>query len=163
MLVLFMIGEAVNAGAQSQALEARAGIDRGNAAFVKAYQMGDPVALAAVFDENGSRFLQGGVRVRGNAAIRLDAVEEFRRLGTPTVAIYTEDVWVMDGVAYETGTFTFTIRPSGGEPEVLAGRHFVTWREQTDGSWKMWTEMSVPIDPSCAPAGSMLAHFMIPR
>ena len=153
----FLVVGTASVFAQSTTSEVRTAINRGNAAFIKAYKDGDALALAAIFDENGARLLRGGVILRGRAAIQADAAKDFKELGPLELTIETSDVWVLDDVAYETGNFTFTAEPPGEEPRTMTGRYAVSWKKQNDGSWKMLTEISAPID-QCTASGTAIAR-----
>jgi ketosteroid isomerase-like protein len=58
--------------------------------------------------------------------------------------ITTKDVFAMGDLAYETGSYSFTIVPEGKEARVVKGRYVEVWRKQMDGSWKMYRDIGLP-------------------
>jgi uncharacterized protein (TIGR02246 family) len=125
--------------------EIRKAIDAGNAKYVEAFAKSDAGALAGLYDESGSRFSPKGVVVRGRPAIA-ESVAGFMKsvTGPIKVSIETQDLWVVDDVAYETGKYTYTFTPPG-KSETQTGGHYVTiWKRQADGSWKIIADMGVP-------------------
>lgn len=148
-LLLFpMVGQA-QPPAQSSVTDPaiRKAIDAGNARYIDAFAKSDAGALAALYDESGSRFSPKGIVVRGRPAIA-ESVAGFMKsvTGPIKVAIETEDLWVVDDLAYETGKYTYTFTPPG-KSETQTGGHYVTiWKHQADGSWKIMADMGVPND-----------------
>jgi uncharacterized protein (TIGR02246 family) len=148
-LLLFpMVGQA-QPPAQSSVTDPaiRKAIDAGNAKYIDAFAKSDAGALAALYDESGSRFSPKGIVVRGRPAIA-ESVAGFMKsvTGPIKVAIETEDLWVVDDLVYETGKYTYTFTPPG-KSETQTGGHYVTiWKHQADGSWKIMADMGVPND-----------------
>jgi uncharacterized protein (TIGR02246 family) len=123
----------------------RQAIDAGNAKYIDAFAKSDAGALAGLYDESGSRFSPKGVVVRGRPAIA-ESVAGFMKsvTGPIKVSIETQDLWVVDDVAYETGKYTYTFTPPG-KSETQTGGHYVTiWKRQADGGWKIIADMGVP-------------------
>ena len=125
--------------------EIRKAIDAANAKYIDAFARSDAGALAGLYDESGSRFSPKGVVVRGRPAIA-ESVAGFMKsvTGPIKVSIETQDLWVVDDVAYETGKYTYTFTPPG-KSETQTGGHYVTiWKRQADGGWKIIADMGVP-------------------
>lgn len=152
-LILFLVSLFACAGiaraqapAQSSVTdpELRKTIDAGNAKYVDAFAKSDAGALAGLYDESGSRFSPNGVVVRGRPAIA-ESVAGFMKsvTGPIKVTIETQDLWLVDDLAYETGKYTYTFTPPG-KPETQTGGHYVTiWKRQADGGWKIMADMGV--------------------
>jgi uncharacterized protein (TIGR02246 family) len=124
--------------------ELRKTIDAGNAKYVDAFAKSDAGALAGLYDESGSRFSPNGVVVRGRPAIA-ESVAGFMKsvTGPIKVTIETQDLWLVDDLAYETGKYTYTFTPPG-KAETQTGGHYVTiWKRQADGGWKIMADMGV--------------------
>jgi uncharacterized protein (TIGR02246 family) len=119
-------------------------IEQGNQAFIDAFAKGDAAALAAVYDADGSRLSPTGEVVRGTAAIAERVGEFLQKVGTVKVTIATENLWVIDDMAYETGKYTFTFTPQEEPERTLAGQYVTIWKRQDDGGWKIYADMSVP-------------------
>ena len=123
-LILFLVSLFACAGiahaqapAQSSVTdpEIRKAIDAGNAKYVDAFAKSDAGALAGLYDESGSRFSPNGVVVRGRPAIA-ESVAGFMKsvTGPIKVNIETQDLWLVDDLAYETGKYTYTFTPPSG-------------------------------------------------
>ena len=124
--------------------EIRKAIDAGNAKYVEAFAKSDAGALAGLYDESGSRFSPNGVVVRGRPAIA-ESVAAFMKsvTGPIKVNIETQDLWLEDDLAYETGKYTYTFTPPG-KTETQTGGHYVTvWKRQADGGWRIMADMGV--------------------
>lgn len=125
--------------------EIRKSIDAGNAKYINAFAKSDAGALADLYDESGSRLSPKGVVVRGRPAIA-ESVAGFMKsvTGPIKVNIETQDLWLIDDLVYETGTYTYTFTPPG-KSETQTGGHYVTiWKRQSDGSWRIFVDMGVP-------------------
>jgi uncharacterized protein (TIGR02246 family) len=147
----FLLAFAGIARAQAQAQssaadpEIRKTIDAGNTKYVDAFAKSDAGALAGLYDESGARLSPNGVVVRGRAAIA-ESVAGFMKsvTGPIKVNIETQDLWVVDDLAYETGKYTYTFTPPG-KTETQTGGHYVTvWKRQADGGWKIMADIGVP-------------------
>jgi uncharacterized protein (TIGR02246 family) len=151
LLFAFLLAFAGIAGAQAPAQssaadpEIRKIIDAGNTKYVDAFAKSDAGALAGLYDESGARLSPNGVIVRGRPAIA-ESVAGFMKsvTGPIKVNIETQDLWVVDDLAYETGKYTYTFTPPG-KTETQTGGHYVTvWKRQADGGWKIMADMGVP-------------------
>jgi uncharacterized protein (TIGR02246 family) len=151
LIAVFLVSFAGIARAQEAAQasvtdpEIRKSIDAGNAKYIDAFARSDAGALAALYDESGSRFSPKGIVVRGRPAIA-ESVAGFMKsvTGPIKVSIDTQDVWVVDDLVYETGKYTYTFTPPG-KTETQTGGHYVTiWKRQSDGGWKIFVDMGVP-------------------
>jgi uncharacterized protein (TIGR02246 family) len=151
LLFAFLLAFAAIAGAQAPAQssaadpEIRKIIDAGNTKYVDAFAKSDAGALAGLYDESGARLSPNGVVVRGRPAIA-ESVAGFMKsvTGPIKVNIETQDLWVVDDLAYETGKYAYTFTPPG-KTETQTGGHYVTvWKHQADGGWKIMADMGVP-------------------
>jgi len=119
-------------------------IDAGNEAYMEALSIPDARAFTEIFDKQGYRLAGGGEVLKGRNAILNQMGEFFTRVGPVDAVIETEDMWVVDSLAHETGTWTYTFTPPGDARRTVGGRYVTTWRQQSDGSWKILMEMGVP-------------------
>jgi uncharacterized protein (TIGR02246 family) len=125
--------------------EVRRAVDAGNAKYIANYANLDAAALAALYDQDGVRMAGKGKYARGRAAIE-KRVSSFRRAvyGPTRVTIETEELWVVDDLAYESGKYTYTSTPTG-ERESPIGEHYVTiWKRERDGGRKIIADLGVP-------------------
>ena len=60
--------------------------------------------------------------------------------------IDTEDLWVVDDLAYETGKYTYTYRLVGKEENHIGGHYVTVWKKQSDGGWRIAADMGVSND-----------------
>ena len=135
---------AAQGSASSELAEARRGIDAGNAAYKAAFLQADPAALAQVYDPAGARLHEDGAMVQGREAIAADAGKFMTRVGPVQVGIETVQVWLVDGIAYETGTWSYTFQPKGEAEQRIGGRYVTLWKRQADGRWKITSDLGVP-------------------
>jgi uncharacterized protein (TIGR02246 family) len=138
------IGSAFSQDASS---EIRRAIDTGNAKYVEAFAKLDANGLAAVYDTNGARFGPKGTYDRGRAAI-VKKISEFMQsvTGAIKVTIDTQDLWIVDDLAYETGKYSYTYRITGKEETHIGGHYVTVWKMQSDGSWRIAADMGVSND-----------------
>src|SRR6188472_2781696 len=76
-------------------------IDAGNAAYIAAFKQADARALSQVYDPQGSRLNEGGVVVRGRAAIVKDVGDFVSQVGPVRVTLESKEFWLIDNNAYE--------------------------------------------------------------
>lgn len=119
-------------------------IEQGNAEYIAAFAKPDAQAFARVYDPNGARFEPGGKMIRGRDAIAADFTQFVNRVGPVIVTIHTDDLWVMDDLAHETGRWTYTYSPEGVPTRTIGGRYVTVWRKQPDGGWRIYADMGVP-------------------
>ncbi len=121
-----------------------AAIERGNDEYIAAFARADAQAFARVYDPDGARFSPNGAMVRGRDAIAADFTDFVKRVGPVTVTIKTDDLWVVDNTAYETGRWTYTYTPPGVPTRTIGGRYVTVWKKQPDGGWRISADMGVP-------------------
>jgi len=122
----------------------RRAIDAGNAAYIAAFKQADAKALSQVYDPQGSRLNEGGVVVRGQAAIIKDVGDFVSQVGPVRVALDSKEFWLIDDKAYETGVWSYTFQPKEKAEQQIGGHYVTVWRKQPDGGWKIWADMGVP-------------------
>lgn len=122
----------------------REAIDSGNAAYMEAMSIPDARAFAEIFERDAYRLAGGGEVVRGRHAILNQMGEFFTRVGPIDAVLETEDLWVVDSLAYETGIWSYTFTPPGDARRAIGGRYVAIWKQGTDGDWKIFTDMVVP-------------------
>ena len=57
--------------------------------------------------------------------------------------VTTVDLWLDGDTAYETGKYSYKYQENG-QPVTEQGRYVTIWKRQTDGSWKIISDMGVP-------------------
>ncbi len=119
-------------------------IDAGNAAYIAAFKQADAKALSQVYDAQGSRLNEGGVVVRGRAAIVKDVGDFVSQVGPVRVTLESKELWLIDTHAYETGIWSYSFQPQGKAEQHIGGHYVTVWKKQPDGGWKIWADMGVP-------------------
>lgn len=122
----------------------REAIDVANEAYMDAMSVPDARAFTKIFDEKAYRLAGGGEVIRGRAAILSQMGEFFTRVGPIDAVLDTEDLWVVDSLAYETGVWTYTFTPPGDARRTIGGRYVAIWKQGLEGDWKILTDMVVP-------------------
>jgi len=121
---------------------ARASIEKANAAWQAAFGSGDFAGMAALYTDDASLSAPGTGQLEGRGKI-LDYLSDRRARGMSDPALKTLDVVTMGEVAYETGTYRFTLRAGGDLAGSETGRYFVIWKAEPDGTWRynlgIWT------------------------
>jgi len=136
---------------------ARAGIDAGNAAFIRAWELGDADLFASLFADDGALLRPGGGLTVGREGIRGRMRDVFARVRMTVGTIATADVFVIGDTAYETGAWNFTIGPIGSttsEPD--SGQYVEVWKRDRAGAWKIWRDIGIP-KGAAAPAAPAAA------
>jgi ketosteroid isomerase-like protein len=108
--------------------DARRGIDRGNAEYIAAFARADADGVAAVYDADGVRLGDDGTVLRGRV----------------TVTLATSRVWLVDELAYEAGTWSYTFTPKGKPEQHVGGKYVTTWVRQAAGGWRIKSDLAVP-------------------
>ena len=124
--------------------EVRRAVDAGNANWITAMRTQDSALLASLFDPQGSMLGSGGAVHRGPAAVREAMGGLMDKWGPTETTIDTDNLWVVDDIAFETGRYTYTYTLEGGDKTVDRGRYVVRWKRQPDGSWKIETDLGLP-------------------
>jgi uncharacterized protein (TIGR02246 family) len=147
LVVFTCLGGMVFTFSQDTSTEVRKVIDIGNAKYIEAFAKLDANGLAAVYDKDGARLGPNGSYARGREAIA-KKVNEFMQsvTGAIRVTIDTENLWVVDDVAYETGKYSYTYRLVGKEENHIGGHYVTVWKKQSDGGWRIAADMGVSND-----------------
>jgi uncharacterized protein (TIGR02246 family) len=111
-------------------------IEARNREFVAAYNRGDPASLAAAYTEDGRVLPPGGAAVGGRPAI-----EQFWRgvmeQGVREIDLRTEQAEAAGDLAYEIGSATLKIQPSGGAEVEDIVKYVVVWKRRAGGPWQL--------------------------
>ena len=124
--------------------EVRKAIDKGNAQWIEAWNKADASLIASLFAEDGVLLGRNGKMFKGPKQIfdRQKGVMESSGKGVKAT-VTTVDLW-LDGItAYETGTYSYKFQENG-KPVNEEGRYVTIWKRQSDGSWKIASDMGVP-------------------
>ena len=134
----------IGADEQSALKEARQAIDKGNAQWIEAWDKADASLIAKLFAEDGVLLGRNGKFFKGPEQIfqRQKTVMEGAGKGVKAT-VTTVDLWLDGETAYETGTYSYKYQEKG-KLVTEEGRYVTIWKRQSDGSWKIVTDMGVP-------------------
>ena len=142
-LALMLIG--VGCAAQSTEIDpaARRGIAAGNQAWITGLKGGNAAIIAASYAENALDCPAAGDCISGRAAIEARMKERSAKLGRAGSASVASAGAVQQGdFVYEWGSAEASF--AGGMN--VAGHYLTVWQKQTDGSWKIFRNMTIPGD-----------------
>ena len=109
----------------------RAQIDRVNAAFLKAFQLGDGAGIAATYAEDG-QILPPNMEIMGGR----EAIQAFwlgvHEMGITDGSLETVELSENGDSAWEVGKYTLK---SADGTLIDAGKYIVVWK-QTNGVWQ---------------------------
>jgi uncharacterized protein (TIGR02246 family) len=128
------------------AADARAAIEKANAAFSQAFEKGDAKALAAMYTADAIVFPPDQEMVKGNEAIG-GFWKATHDGGVESAVLTTADVGRSGDVAYEVGVVSLTIRPEGKPAAKVSAKYVVVWKRE-HGAWKLhrdiWNSLPAP-------------------
>jgi uncharacterized protein (TIGR02246 family) len=122
----------------------RKAIDEGNSAWIRAFRETDSGLFVSLFDEDGAILGRNGNIVQGREKIKEHISAAMKEMGSATVTVKTRDVWVIRELAYETGDYSYAFKPTGGSGVKTTGRYVTIWKQQADGSWKIYRDIGLP-------------------
>jgi uncharacterized protein (TIGR02246 family) len=111
----------------------RTAIRQGDENYVKLANAKDFKGAAALYAEDAILLLPNQAAVQGRAAIQA-------ALETSPASNFQLQILEIEGrgdLAYERGTYSETVTPTGAAPIEDRGKYLTIWRKQADGSWKM--------------------------
>ena len=98
----------------------------------------DAAKTASFYAEDGLMLPYGAPLVTGRAKIQ-EAWAKF--MATPGYALHFDPTTIVvaksGDVAYDVGTFEFTVNDPQGKPVTAAGKYLVAWIKQKNGEWKV--------------------------
>lgn len=146
ILLLFVATMALAQTGMSDSTNARvrAAIDSGNAKFMEANRAQDAKMLASLFCADGGFLLKNGAMVLGRENIEKEFAPWLQESGPFQMTITTKEVWLIDSIAYEYGLYTRKSLKPGGDTTTRSGRYFESWKQQPDGSWKIFLDCGLP-------------------
>lgn len=136
---------ALSLSAQTSAIDpsARKGIDAGNQAWIVGMKDGNAAIIAATYADTSLDCPATGDCIKGRTAIEAHLKERSAKLGHAASASVTSAGSVQQGdFVYEWGQAEASF--AGGAK--VAGHYLTVWQKQPDGSWKIFRNISIPID-----------------
>jgi len=122
----------------------RRAVEEGNKRWIAAWARGDAQSVAATFTTDGSLLAQQGRVIKGRQQL-LEYVRDWMRRfgGSARLTVTTTDLWLDGETTYETGIASYDYTVNSQRMRVDR-RYFTIWRQQPDGSWKIFMDVGVP-------------------
>jgi uncharacterized protein (TIGR02246 family) len=129
--------------AEADPIAVREAIDAVNAGFSAGLEAGDVEALVAYYDPEAVVMPPNVPGSRGTAAIREGLAGMLSAMTITDMTFTTHDVHVAGDMAVETGAYSMTSQPKDGSAPASTdtGKFLVVWRQQADGSWKLFRDI----------------------
>ena len=125
--------------------EVRAEIEVENARWIHAFRTQNAEKAADLFDAEGAMLGPEGTITYGPANILEGMKRWMEQLGSARVQFEQHDLWRIENIAYETGRFTYIWNDqTNGEEERSSGVYTTIWKQQSDGSWKIFRSIPLP-------------------
>lgn len=128
-------------GAPRGAGGVRAQIEQAATRFSDAFNRGDVLALAAMYDTGGVVLAPNAPPMHGRQNIEA-LWAGARQQGFKTLNLVVDSVEPISGnFAIDLGRYTLVIQPPGQAETTDRGKYMVLWKRQADGSWKLYRDM----------------------
>ena len=148
MLAASLLAAATQAEPPSEkdnTLQVRRAIESLNARYLDYAKQGSAAGLASLYNEEGTLLQVSGKIIRGRKAIGRFMEAQFKELGTLIQGtLATRDVFVLGGIAYETGSYRLTYGREGQPGPTLEGSYVHVWKLQPTGAWKIYRDVNQP-------------------
>ncbi len=123
-------------------------IDQGHERFLAAMRANDADALAQELSDDVIFMPPGQEPARGKAAVRAWYEGTIAEATTADIRIPERSVVVAGDRGIESGSFVWTLSPvGGGEPFAARGSFIAIWRQESDGAWKVTSDIWNSSDP----------------
>lgn len=142
-ILAFLLLLSTAAFAQSKPIEsaARRQIDAGNQAWIDGMKQGTVGMISATYTSDAVDCSSTGECIRGLSAIEKHMQGEMAKLGKASSAIVASAGSVQQGrFVYEWGQAEASF-PNGKR---VVDRYLTAWREEPDGSWKIFRNLVIP-------------------
>ncbi len=149
-----MIGSVLLLGLSScmqgpDAAAVRKSIEDANAMAAEGYVAGDVEKSLAAYTDDAIVMPPNTTRLEGKDALRAWQ-NEWKAAGVTITAMKstTDEVEVFGKLAYETGRYDMTINVGGMGEMKDNGKYISVWKQQADGSWKLYRDIwntSIPM------------------
>ena len=126
--------------ARAHIAEAQKAINAGNAQYISLWQKGLAHSFSMLYTEDGASINGDGTITRGRAAIEAAKIALMQQYHLENGIISTQDLVVEDDLAYEMGSYSFTLKAPDRPASVQTGRYLTIWQRQPDGRWLIKTD-----------------------
>jgi len=126
--------------ARAHIAEAQKAINAGNSQYVSLWQKGLAHSFSLLYTEDAVTVNGDGTLTRGRPAIEAARIALMKQYQLQNGIISTQDLVVVDDLAYEMGGYSFTLKAPDKPAEVQTGRYLTIWQRQADGRWLIKTD-----------------------
>ncbi|MFN2385017.1 MAG: SgcJ/EcaC family oxidoreductase [Thermoanaerobaculia bacterium] len=124
--------------------------------FTAAANAKDAARIGALYAQDAVLMAPNQQMVRGRAAIQA-YWQKMLDAGSKDVSVTTTHVAASGNVAYEAGTYQFTMAAPGAQPVTDRGKYVVGLRRDPDGKWRIVHD-AFNSDVPCPPAAAAAHH-----
>ncbi len=115
----------------------RAAVNAAMDAYIAAIRSGDTTVITRFWVEDAVYMAPTTPTVHGRAALDSLHRSVVRTARVTDVSVRTEETVVDQELAFQTATYSETLQPAHGAPNVIRGRLLFVWRRQADGTWRI--------------------------
>ena len=120
----------------------RSAIEQTNTKFAAALQSGDSATVVSVYDADAIVMMANQPAWRGKSEITTNGIGMLKAVKFSDVRLNTSTVDVAGDFAIETGSYEMTLTETGKKPMPDKGKYISVWKKQSDGSWKLYRDIS---------------------
>jgi len=136
--------------ARAHIQEAQKAIDAGDASYISLWKRGLAHSFSMLYTENATSVNGDGTIIRGREAIEAARIALMKTYQLQDGTIITEDLVVVDDLAYEMGNYSFTLKAPDKPAMTQVGRYLTVWQRQPDGKWLIQVESGLT-NRTCSP------------
>lgn len=125
----------------SPAADARTAVMEASQMYMNAVRSLDAEAVAGFWMEGSVLMAPAAPDLRGPAEIERFLSPLYPTLTVLALEVEDQEVDVWGDVVMEMTSYSETLQIDDGPPQHLAGRALFIWKQQADGSWKIWRGM----------------------
>ena len=118
-------------------------IDASNAKYIECFKNRDTRTFGSLFTDDAILMEPGRPAIQGRADIEQWLLNDTQNAALKEGTITTLDLYQIDDMIYETGSFRFVFQAQGKEPNVAKGKYLDIWKALPDGSWKIYREVNI--------------------
>jgi uncharacterized protein (TIGR02246 family) len=111
-------------------------IEARNREFMAAFNRGDAAGVAAAYTADARILPPGAAAMSGRQAIE-QFWQSVMDMGVREVDLRTEQAEAVGDLAYEVGSATLTIQPTGSAASTDIVKYVVVWKRQAGGAWQL--------------------------
>ena len=119
--------------ARAHIAEAQKAINAGNQQYISLWQRGLAHSFSLLYTEDAVTVNGDGTLTRGRPNIEAARSALMKQYQLQNGIISTQDLVVVDDLAYEMGSYSFTLKAPDKPAEVQNGRYLTIWQRQPDG------------------------------